>query len=442
MTQLPAVAHRVHSSCVPTPQRIINGGFAGCTVPIEDQIYGKILPRQGFPAPRAVAGRSRADVIRLAPAKVKRISKPVLGWYPGFLSGQGGSASYEWVEVYSKTHGVLHRHGKPSKRVYIIGHRGTYPYNHYVRVSMHPVGYMGGCPDGTVECVSAGGAVCCNEAAGGCADPLCGLPLMWGAPPSIYDKDCPKGTHPCPTPAGCCPDIGFPPDVAARPGGTHDVPSSWSDCYDLCQQTSNPALCVEVNCDQHLPGRFTAQTGGRKAPQQRPPKPQPTPLPQPPTPVPPAPLPVPTKRALQPVQPGPLPPATPIPSVPVAKATRVATIKAGIAGYTRRRSRKLAGATQADAVRLASGRGAIAGGTDVPPIFPTYPGNYQRRDIALRQRALAGGSMYPPSYPSYPGNSQRRDVGRDSGFAGGCGGGDCNGECNSTCDDSSCGCKD
>ena len=109
---------------------------------------------------------------------------------------------------------------------------------------------------------------------------------------------------------------------------------------------------------------------------------------------------------------------------------RIATFQSSIAG--RRRRRGVAGASRADAIRLASGRG-VAGGSDNPPpfeVFPDYPGNYQRhvaaRQVDHRARGgmagrcgVAGGTNYPPSYPDYPGNPQRRDVARANRARGG-----------------------
>lgn len=89
MPNLPAVAGRVGSSAVPTPQRIIDGGhpgyaFMGRTrvVPIQDQIYGLILPRQGFPSPHAVAGASVADSIRLGSGSGKGRTARITGRSP------------------------------------------------------------------------------------------------------------------------------------------------------------------------------------------------------------------------------------------------------------------------------------------------------------------------------------------------------------------------
>ena len=56
------------------------------------------------------------------------------------------------------------------------------------------------------------------------------------------------------------------------------VPKEWGDCYDLCKNTSNPELCVDVNCAEHLPissgggsqsgginrGRIVAKPSGRR----------------------------------------------------------------------------------------------------------------------------------------------------------------------------------
>jgi hypothetical protein len=108
------------------------------------------------------------------------------------------------------------------------------------------------------------------------------------------------------------------------------------------------------------------------------------------------------------------------------------------------------GKSYADAVRLSSGSG-VAGSSMGPPAyttFPSYPGNLQRRDAVARTRrgrsvaggaccsscahggtcegeAVAGGcggmagAMKPPVFPSYPGNSQRRDARARRAIAGG-----------------------
>ena len=479
MPQLPALAHQVRSACLPTPQRIMQCGFAGQTVPIEDQIYGMILPRQGFPAPRAVVGRSQADAIRLAPARaMPGAGKPILGWFRSVITGQPPPPDPKWVEVKARKWGILHRPGVPDQKVHIIGRRSS-PQGMYVQVSLHPIGYMGGDEDCGGPCPDHDdgmGHTCkgfCN----------CSQAAAMGRPECFCDWDC--GT------------------VSAAGAGMSDE----DDCVDFY--------------DEH--GKYTHSICGpgeiaiiKPTWPGKPYQPLPTPPRCPPgyswSSVAQSCLPVPTpvkpkkpKRVARPV-PGPLPPVPPPPPTPrAAKQAKVMAIKAGIAGNVDpdcvagktlrpgqrypggacQRGRQLRGwqsfpdgskqaicCRRTPAPRLtapSSGavptrRAVIAGGSDQPPTFTTYPGNMQRREERQRRgwaggsdqppkyttypgnmqrreerqrRGRMGGSMYPPSYSNYPGKAQERD--RQRGYAGGCGG-KCNGKCDGSCG-ASCSCK-
>ncbi len=48
-----------------------------------------------------------------------------------------------------------------------------------------------------------------------------------------------------------------------------NVPEDWGKCYDLCQQTSNPDLCVDVNCEKHLPLATGSTKAGRRGKRRR-----------------------------------------------------------------------------------------------------------------------------------------------------------------------------
>lgn len=45
----------------------------------------------------------------------------------------------------------------------------------------------------------------------------------------------------------------------ALPPSTRVEEDPWSKCYNICKQTSNPGLCIEVNCDKWIP----RSAGGR-----------------------------------------------------------------------------------------------------------------------------------------------------------------------------------
>ena len=285
MPHLPAAAHRVGSSAVPTPQRIIDGGHPGFsghpqrTVPVESQIYGMILPRQGFPSPRVVAGASHVDAIRHQRGGGARSNKSCIN--KRVLQGYSVAQAKKMCST-----------SRPTRRGRKHGYAGD----------------------------------------------------------------------------------------------------QWDNCYATCMQTSNPSLCVDVNCTKYL--GIPDQT----------------------------------------------PSSSSRPAAIRGAAIRGAVRRAGKRRVKRKAKKRkakrmaFAGKSNADAVRLASGGSGVlcrashrgVAGADVPPAFGTfrdYPGSGQRHDA--RQRAAGGGrggmagSMYPPSYPDYPGNAQRRDASRGRGVRGG-----------------------